>query len=130
MTRTGHARARRAVRDHRIFAVAAVVMFLLALGASVLVSAGSSHHAQPMAAGITIMGSEPGGAQPASGHDHKHGNEWAPTFGKRLRLAATAALLGIAAARPHAPGAARDAAACPVFTGPGERLISLSVLRV
>src|SRR4051794_26136596 len=111
MTRTGHLRARRAVRDHRISALAAAFMLLLTLAASLLVSAGSPHHElgghahtahAPTTAAVAVASGDGASAQPAA-HEHEHGNEWAPTLGNRLRPAATATLLGILPARAAAP---------------------------
>lgn len=87
MTCTGRPRTRHASRDRRVSVVAAAVMLLFLLGASLLVSAGSEHHAGAVVAGSAAVVVD---TQPASGHEHHHGNDWTPTLGKRLRPAATA----------------------------------------
>ncbi|WP_433375800.1 hypothetical protein ACQPZX_06640 [Actinoplanes sp. CA-142083] len=133
MTRTGHPRAWRAVRDHRISALAAAFMLLLALGASMLVSAGSPHHerdAHTHAVASAAVDVESGGAsaQPAA-HEHEHGNEWVPTLGKRVRPAATTTLLGFLPVRPAAQALA--VGRTPVLPSHASNdLSALGVLRV
>jgi hypothetical protein len=130
MTRTGHPRARRAVRDHRMSALAAAFMLLLALGASLLVSAGSPHHHEHGDVAVAAADTGDPVAQPAS-HDHRHGNDWTPTLGHRLRPAATIALVGIVAARPTDRDPLRSHrvtdAAPPGF---GDGLTALGILRI
>ena len=129
MTRTDPPRARRAAPG-RVRGFTAVLMIVFALAASVLVSAGSAHHARPAATSVTTMHGEAAGVSPATtGHDHEHGTDWAPTLGKRLRPAAAAAV-GTLPARPYEPGTAPDTGTVPTGTAPGDRLISVSVLRV
>ena len=103
-------------------------MVLFTLAATALASAGSPHHARPAAAGIIAPHTETNVAHAASGHDHKHGNVWAPTLGKCLRPAAAATECTLSP-RPALAGAAPDTAAFPTTLAPGQRLISLSVLR-
>jgi hypothetical protein len=104
-------------------------MVLFTLAATALASAGSPHHARPAAAGIIAPHTETNVAHAASGHDHKQGNVWAPTVGKCLRPAAAATECTLSP-RLALAGAAPDTAAFPTTTAPGQRLISLSVLRV
>lgn len=126
MTRTGHPRA----VPVRVSALAAVAMLLFALAASVLVSAGSPHHVQSAATAVTTVHTDADGASPVTGHDHEHGTEWAPTLGKRLRPAAAVAVVGALPAHLDGPGAPFGTTMSPALVAPGDRLISLSVLRV
>jgi hypothetical protein len=132
MTRTGHPRARRAVRDHRICAIAAAFMLLTALAASLLVSAGSPHHELGAHSHSIAVAAEPGdvaAAQPAA-HEHQHGNEWAPTLGKRIRPAATIGVVGILTARPAAPALMPGRAPSPASHTSGIDPSTLGLLRV
>lgn len=130
MTRIGHPRARRALREHRSCVFAAAVMLLAFLGATLLVSAGSPHHehAGPVAVATATVVNE-AQASPES-HDHQHGNDWSPTLGKRLRPAATVSFLGIVPARVPSAETARRAESVPLSVATGDVLTVLGVLRV
>jgi hypothetical protein len=82
-------------RDRRT-GLAAVLMLLLLLGASLLVSAGSDHH-RPEAT-IAAEPIDTAGVQP-DGHHHHHGAEWTPSLGKRLRPASTVSVVQVVPAR-------------------------------
>jgi len=136
MTRTGQRRAYSAARDHRVVALAAAFMLLLTLAASLLVSAGSPHHqpgARAAAAGAfaatVVAGVDATGAQPAA-HEHHYPNEWTPTLSKRVRPAATVALLGILPPGEVAVARAprRELVLAP--TASGDELSATGVLRV
>lgn len=124
MTPTGRPRARRGC------ALAATVMILLLLAASLLTSAGSAHHARSGEAASAATVHDAAGLRLADQHEHKHGNDWTPTPGKRLRPAAAVTILGVAAARPGTAGPARGATVPPATALPGLVLTALSVLRV
>ena len=101
MTRSGRRRA------WPVEVFAAVFMAALLLGATLLVSAGSDHHAREQhtheqhtheqhaheqhthdsapAAAITVDG--PTASAAPAGHEHRHGNDWTPSPGQRLRPA-------------------------------------------
>ena len=130
------------MRKRRVAGFAAIVMLLLELGASLLVSAGSPHHEVgglhhevdgtyhepgPWSTAVTGDAAVP---QPNS-HEHKHGNDWAPTLGKRLRPAVPATLVGTVATQLSAvEPAARPAEAPGLFLAPTDVLRVLGVLRV
>ena len=130
MTRTGHPRARRALRDDRISVFAAAIMLVAFLGATLLVSAGSPHHERTgsvaSASATVVNGPE---ASPAS-HDHHHGNDWSPTLGKRLRPVATVSFLGIVPARVPGTEPVLLAESVPLSMATGDVLTVLGVLRV
>ncbi len=92
MTRSGRRRA------WPVEVFAAVFMAALLLGATLLVSAGSDHHAHeqhahdqhtPDSAPVTVSTVDDAttSVAPAS-HEHRHGNDWTPSPGQRLRPAA------------------------------------------
>jgi hypothetical protein len=124
---TGRVRVSTAV--HKLVAVA---MLLLALGAGILVSAGSAHH-QPatVAAAAVVETDAASAAGPLSAHGHHHGNQWAPTLNKRLRPVATAAVPGAVAVRPAPTGVGGDGSLSSTASPPtGDVLALLGVLRV
>jgi hypothetical protein len=104
----------------------AVVMMLLTLGATALVSAGSAHHRHPDATAALVTHGVP--VADTVGHRHEHGNDWAPTLGKRLRPATTVAFAGVVPAARLAPGPGLEHVVSParVF----DPLKTLTVLRV
>ena len=123
----------RASRGHRVSALAAVFMLLIALAGNVLVSAGSPHHrpgaASAAGAGVADYMVDTTAARP-SAHQHHAPNEWTPTPSKRLRPAATVTLLGVlpAGASVLALAERRESArAVPVL---GAEPSILGVLRV
>lgn len=126
MIRTGRPRTRHALRDRRVSGFAAAVMLLVLLGASLLVSAGSEHHTQPTSA---VLAADAPDAQPASGHEHQHGNGWAPTLSKRLRPAATTVSYAVPARLP-APDQAFHQVKASERLSSGDALTALGVLRV
>ncbi|RSM39720.1 hypothetical protein DMB66_58010 [Actinoplanes sp. ATCC 53533] len=126
MIRTGRPRTRHAPRDRRVSVFAAAVMLLFLLGASLLVSAGSEHHAQASAA---VSAADAVDAQPASGHEHHHGNGWAPTLSKRLRPAATTVCYAVPV-RPPATDQAFHQVNASERLSSGDALTALGVLRV
>jgi len=113
-------------------------MLLLALAASLLVSAGSPHH-QPGAANAAAAGvadttvtagvGDAALAQPGA-HEHHHLNDWAPTLSKRVRPAATTILLGILPARMAAPAVPVHRESAPVSVASVDELSASGVLRV
>ena len=105
-------------------------MLLLVFDATVLVSAGSPHHARPTAASVAAVYKCADAALQSPGHKHEHGNDWAPTLSKRLRPAGILVLLGTVPASSTEPGAAPDTAVAATGAAPGDRPRSLSVLRV
>ncbi|MET0415754.1 MAG: hypothetical protein ABW022_07010 [Actinoplanes sp.] len=105
----------------RVRRLAAVVMLLLALGAGMLVSAGSAHHAAGAAEAATA-----GVALAPLDHEHHHGNEWTPTPSQRLHPVARVALLTMVVALPGAESVPVDGS---VATTPPPLALS-GVLRV
>jgi len=105
---------------------------LLVLAASLLVSAGSDHHrpgASPTAT-ATVDG-DLAVALAVSGHEHRHGNDWAPHVGKRLRPAADLTVVHMATAGSAQPGTTLSArTAFPAAFSPSGDLTLLGVLRV
>lgn len=129
MTWTGRPRAWPVVRPSRPVAWVAVVMTLLVLAAGVLVSAGSEHH-RPGASPAAV-GGDLAVAHPASEHEHRHGNDWTPSVGKRLRPAADLTVVHVAPAGSDEPGTTRSAtSAFPAAFSSGGDLNLLGVLRV
>jgi len=130
MTRTGRHRAWPVVCAHRTAAFAAVVMVLLILAAGLLVSAGSDHHRPGASTTVTVSGDLAVG-HPVSGHEHRHGNDWTPNVGKRLRAAADLTVVHVAAAGSAQPGTVMSATtAFPAAFSPSGDLTLLGVLRV
>lgn len=132
MTQTGRPRTSRDARDRR-HGLVAVVMLLLALGAGVLVSAGSAHH-QPGAdatasAGVTVT-DDGALTSPLSAHEHRRGNDWAPTLSKRLRPAVTVALLSVLPPPLTETGVRGNEPTSPVPPPTDDVLAMLGVLRV
>jgi hypothetical protein len=107
-------------------------MMLLILAACLLVSAGSEHHrpgASPTAA--TAVSADLAVGHPVSGHDHRHGNDWAPHGGKRLRPAADLTVVRLATAGSAQPDTVMSATtAFPAAFSPSGDLTLLGVLRV
>lgn len=140
MTRTGRHRASPVVRgprraEHRApvpARVVAGVMMLLILAAGVLVPAGSDHHRPGSASPAAVaFGGDLAVAHPVSGHEHRHGNNWTPSLGKRLRPAADLTVVHVATAGSAGPGATVPATtAFPAAFSPGGDLTLLGVLRV
>jgi hypothetical protein len=132
MTRTGQHRAWPVGRPHQQAAFAAVTLMLLILAASLLVSAGSDHHrpdASPTA--TAAVDDDLAVAVPVSGHEHRHGNDWAPSVGKRLRPAAGLTAVHVATAGSAQPGTTLSATtAFPAAFRPSGDLTLLGVLRV
>jgi hypothetical protein len=113
-------------------------MLLIALGAAVLVSAGSTHHQpaasaakSPVAAVTTdaTVATSPGGtALDAPGHDHHHGTDWTPNLTQRLRPAAAATTISVH--RDVDVGTTTAGPATTATTTSGTSLTLLGVLRV
>jgi hypothetical protein len=131
MTRSGHPRARSVVGDRRPGLLAALVL-LFALGAGLLVSAGSAHHSEAARQATVTAAVEAACLQPADHHhQHQSGTEWTPTLGKRLRPAADTPILCVVPAR-LADLSVIDAAfnAPAVSTSSSDDLASRGVLRI
>jgi hypothetical protein len=132
MTSTGRHRAWPVVRPRESAAFAAVALMLLILAASLLVSAGSDHHRPGMA--LTVAAAVEGDlavALPVSGHEHRHGNDWAAHVGKRLRPAADLTVVHVTTAGLARPGTTLSATtAFPAAFSPSGDLALLGVLRV
>ncbi|GAA2642816.1 hypothetical protein [Paractinoplanes durhamensis] len=98
----------------RVSALVAAVMLVLALGATVVVSAGSAHHAPEAASQVSV-------------DVHEHGNDRAPRLSKRLRPATAVTLLSIVAPDPDPAPVPADFGEPVLFS---IKITSSSVLRV
>lgn len=107
--------------------VLVALTMLLALGAGLLVSAGSAHHAtaQPVAetAAISIA------VHPAD-HEHHHGGDWTPTLSQALRPCAAATILCTLPSGPETPSVRIDSVTHDLSRSAAENLARLGVLRV
>jgi hypothetical protein len=107
--------------------VLVALTMLLALGAGLLVSAGSAHHATDQPAAATA--STAIAVHPAD-HEHHHGGDWTPTLSQALRPCAAATILRTLPAGPEAPSVPTDSVTHDLARSAAENLARLGILRV